>query len=131
METKKLLLTVTDREKQGWLDEESIKRFPKEELHAIDRLWRKYSGDRFGFSIQQKIYKSVGGTGRYDENIWLSFVEEVGWTKGGDWLYYSEINFDLNAPKAHLPVLLEPHIHFWLGGLFGNRLRLLLTRDDL
>ena len=31
-------------------------------LRVIDRLWTTYTGGRFGFSVQLKIYQDVGGT---------------------------------------------------------------------
>ncbi len=103
-ETALLVVTVAKREEDGWLDEEDIDNFPCEDLRTIDQLWVKYSNGRFGFSVQKRIYQSLGGTREYDEKIWDAFGDKVGWRKGGDWLKYKDITFDLKAPEAHLPI---------------------------
>ncbi|MBW4636498.1 MAG: GUN4 domain-containing protein [Iphinoe sp. HA4291-MV1] len=102
-ETGRVMLAVAGREKEGWLDIKSIDNFPCEDLHTIDQLWVKYSNGRFGFSVQKRIYQSLGGTEEYDREIWEAFGDAVGWRKGGEWLYYSNITFDLRAPQGHLP----------------------------
>jgi serine/threonine protein kinase len=114
-ETRREILAVAKREKEGWLDIESIDKFPYANLYIIDQLWLKYSKGRFGFSVQKRIYQSLGGTRFYDGEIWRAFGEKVGWRKGGDWfsklvskkegnwLYYTDITFDIQAPVGHLP----------------------------
>ena len=54
------MLKVARRVAAGWLREEDIEDFPCLDLQAIDCLWVKYSGDRFGFSVQCCIWESVG-----------------------------------------------------------------------
>ncbi|MEG4987482.1 serine/threonine-protein kinase [Microcoleus sp. BR0-C5] len=61
-ETARVMLKVAGREKEGGLNTESIDNFPCEDLRTIDQLWVKYSNGRFGFSVQKRIYKSLGGT---------------------------------------------------------------------
>ncbi|MFB2922542.1 protein kinase domain-containing protein [Aerosakkonema funiforme] len=66
-ETGRVMLKAAGREKEGWLDDESINKFPCTDLRTIDRLWVKYSKGRFGFSVQKRIWESVGGKpGEYD-----------------------------------------------------------------
>ncbi|MFM6508213.1 MAG: GUN4 domain-containing protein [Dolichospermum sp.] len=81
--------------------------FPCADLRTIDQLWVKYSDSRFGFSVQKRIYQGLGGTRQYNEDIWKKFGDKVGWRKGGNWLYYSDITFDKKAPEGHLPVIVE------------------------
>jgi hypothetical protein len=69
-ETARLMLAVAKREKEGWLDPESIDNFPCADLLTIDQLWVKYSNGRFGFSVQKQIYQSLGGTSEYNKKIW-------------------------------------------------------------
>ncbi|MEA5621301.1 serine/threonine-protein kinase [Cronbergia sp. UHCC 0137] len=102
-ETLRVMLAVAKREKEGWLDPNSIDNFPCEDLRTIDRLWVKYSNGHFGFSVQKRIYQSLGGTRYYSEKIWQAFGDKVGWRKGGSWLYYKGITFDKKAPEGHLP----------------------------
>ena len=102
-ETTRVMLAVAKREKVGWLDEGSIDNFPCEDLSIIDKLWVKYSDGKFGFSVQKRIWYGIGGTREYNREIWDKFGDKVGWRKGGDWLYYTDITFDKKAPEGHLP----------------------------
>jgi len=103
-ETIAVMLKATGREKEGWLNIESIETFPCADLRTIDRLWVKYSDGRFGFSVQKRIWESVGGKpDKYDYEIYKKFAEGVGWSVKGEWLTYSHISFSLNAHDGHLP----------------------------
>ncbi|MFM6337669.1 MAG: GUN4 domain-containing protein [Dolichospermum sp.] len=102
-ETRRVMLCVGEREREGWLNVESIDNFPCADLSIIDKLWVKYSDGKFGFSVQKRIYQGLGGTREYNQEIWLKFGDKVGWRKGGSWLYYSDITFDKKAPEGHLP----------------------------
>ncbi|MBC1195066.1 GUN4 domain-containing protein [Microcystis aeruginosa BLCCF158] len=91
-----------------WLvdEDEDIDNFPCEDLRTINQLWLHYSNGKFGFSVQKEIYESLGGTRKYDQELWLKFCDRVGWKKGGSWVNYSDLTFDLKlAPLAHLPML--------------------------
>ncbi|WP_377475171.1 MAG: serine/threonine-protein kinase [Microcoleus anatoxicus] len=102
-ETARVMLKVAGREKQEWLDTESIDKFPCEDLRTIDQLWVKYSNGRFGFSVQKRIYQSLGGTREYDDKIWEAFGDKVGWGKKNERLYYNDLTYSEKAPEAHLP----------------------------
>jgi eukaryotic-like serine/threonine-protein kinase len=106
-ETTKLMLEVANREKEGWLDVESINNFPCADLRTIDQLWVKYSDGHFGFSVQKRIWIDCGGKVDYETQKALS--DALGWRKDGSWLNYNNMKFTLNAPPGHLP----------LGGLVG------------
>ncbi|MEM9542723.1 MAG: GUN4 domain-containing protein [Cyanobacteria bacterium P01_E01_bin.42] len=110
-ETRKVMLQVAGREKEGWLNTDSIDNFPCEDLRAIDQIWVKYSNGRFGFSVQKRIYKEKGGTQNLDSSIWVKFCDRVGWRdeKTGTWLYYKDLIFNTSAPEGHLP--------FWRGSV--------------
>ena len=102
-ETARVMLKVAGREEQGWLDTQSIDNFPCEDLRTIDQLWVKYSNGRFGFSVQKRIYQSLGGTSEYDMEIWEKWIDRVGWRKNSEWLCYEDLTFSETAPEAHLP----------------------------
>jgi len=102
-ETTQVMLAVAKREYLGSLDFNSINNFPCEDLHTIDKLWVKYSNERFGFSIQKRIYQNVGGTKKHNSIITQAFGYAVGWKTATEWFYYGDITFDINAPKGHLP----------------------------
>ncbi|WP_247650181.1 GUN4 domain-containing protein, partial [Cylindrospermopsis raciborskii] len=67
LETTKIMLKVANREREGWLRREDAEKFPCKELGIIDQLWLKYSRGKFGISVQQQIYQSLGGTKAYNQ----------------------------------------------------------------
>ena len=121
-ETANIMLKIMHRESQGWLDDDDCKNFPPDELKIIDQLWVKHSNGHFGFSVQKEIFTSakVGGkVGEYDYSTWCKFGEEVGWRKGGSWVSYSELSFDIRSNKGHLPYGVVGFVVFW--GVVSSR----------
>jgi serine protease Do len=110
-ETTNKMLEVTGREKEGWLTYEDVENFSCPDLRAMDRVWVKYSDGRFGFSVQKRIYQSLGGRLGHPKpphpKEWAAYGEAIGWKQRGEkgeWLSYSQLTFNTNAPSAHLPV---------------------------
>jgi hypothetical protein len=114
-ETVNLMLQITNRENPGWLDLDSLQNFPIEHLETIDKLWLKYSDERFGFSVQKRVFEEVG-------KDYVKLGDRLGWRRGGEWLYYRDLTFDLCAPIGHLPLIPFP-IWSWhpLWGFLGAR----------
>ena len=102
-ETKNKMLEVAGRTKDSWLRREDIDRFTCEDLRTIDQLWVKYSNGRFGFSVQKRIYESLGGSREYDSKIWGAFCDRVGWRVNSEWIEYYYLKFNTKAPIGHLP----------------------------
>lgn len=137
-ETVAVMLKAANREQERYLQIESIEKFPCTDLRTIDQLWVKYSNGRFGFSVQKRIWESVGGKpGEYDYEILKKFGDRVGWLKWENkWLglrikelwvsRYDEFTFHLNAPQGHLP-----SYEWKLIGRMERRRILLLSRRDL
>ncbi|MDJ0575149.1 MAG: GUN4 domain-containing protein [Xenococcaceae cyanobacterium MO_234.B1] len=123
-ETADKMLEVANREEQGWLDVEDIDNFPCEDLRTIDQLWVYYSNGCFGFSVQKEIYIGLGGTREYSEKVWENFGGQVGWQKRGQWLYYSDLTYELRdtTPKGHLPIMFQVRFSLRLryGALFSR-----------
>ncbi|WP_293128219.1 serine/threonine-protein kinase [Microcoleus sp. bin38.metabat.b11b12b14.051] len=118
-ETERVMLKVAGREKEGWLEEKHMDNFPCEDLRTIDQLWVKYSNGRFGFSVQKRIYQSLGGTREYNTEVWEKYGDKVGWRKKNSWLYYNDLTFSEKAPEAHLPALWAgPRCLSWRGGVW-------------
>ncbi len=92
-ETFEVMLQAANRVSKGALDVKDIDNFPCEDLRTIDQLWIKYSNGRFGFSVQKKIYMDrLGGTRKYNQEIWYEFCAQVGWRKGDSYLWsYSDL----------------------------------------
>ncbi len=104
-ETSDKMLAVIGKENWGDGNTEDIEKFPCTDLRTIDRLWVKYSNGRFGFSVQKRIWQSVGGQDVYDCNIYEKFSDTVGWRDNREWLLdYQKFTFRLNAPQGHLPL---------------------------
>lgn len=141
-ETAHAMLRVTGREKEGWLDVGSVQFFPRKDLQTIDSLWRTASNGHFGFSVQKRIYKSLGGTRTYDRELWEKFCSTVGWRQNGKWKEYEELNFTIKgfSPQGHLPTSIR-WLELWMGsgvallshvyGKFSNIGSYFLTRPDL
>lgn len=102
-ETATLMLKASRRE--GWLRVVDIERFPVQELRTIDRLWREYSCDRFGLSVQKRIWQSIRDTHHTEWKAWCCFGDQVGWRIKGNWLSHSSLNFTSQAPAGELPAL--------------------------
>lgn len=95
LETRRLILQIAGRTKQGNLNVKSINSFPCSSLSIINNLWMKYSQGHFGFSVQKEIYLNC--------KSFINFAKEVNWYVDDIWLNHNDYIFDLSAPKGHLP----------------------------
>ncbi len=102
-ETAALMLKASGRE--GWLRVADIETFPAQELRTIDQLWREYSSDRFGLSMQKRIWQNVVDTHKTAWKAWCCFGDKIGWRVKGNWLAHSSLNFTPQAPEGELPSL--------------------------
>ncbi|WP_445175916.1 GUN4 domain-containing protein [Microcoleus sp.] len=102
-ETRNKMLEAAGRTEDRWLRTQDMYRFPCEDLRTIDQLWVKYSNGCFGFSVQKRIYESLGGSREFDRKIWEAFGDRVGWRVNNTWLYYNDLKFYTLAPGGHLP----------------------------
>jgi hypothetical protein len=112
-ETANVMLEVAGQKDRGYLDPEDIEKFHCEDLRIIDQLWVKFSGGRFGFSVQKQIYLETGNKpdGQYREKEYERFGDRIKWCVKNNWLNYDELTFSVNeAPKGHLPM-----VWLWLG----------------
>jgi GUN4-like/DnaJ domain len=107
-ETKRLLLELAGREKEGWLLSNDVRIISPQALSIIDQLWVKYSNGRFGFSVQSKIWRMLGC--KSSDNISIQTISEntfgqsVQWRVGSRWLSpYDSFNYDLQSPEGSLP----------------------------
>ncbi|WP_375327785.1 GUN4 domain-containing protein [Microcystis sp. BLCC-F210] len=118
-ETLAMMFKIMNKSRRSdYLGERDFLNFPHIELEIIDRLWRKYSGGKFGFSVQKKIWIDCGGeaycvddqtglSGGYDADTFLKFGEKLGWRHeihGKSW-YFDLTNNLIEAPQGHRPCL--------------------------
>ena len=81
-----------------WIYFTEIDKFPIVDLQTIDNLWRIHSEGKFGFSVQRKIWLSLG---KDYAKLW----EKIDWKKGNTWTRYPNgFTWDLTAPQGHLPL---------------------------
>ncbi|MEA5509557.1 GUN4 domain-containing protein [Crocosphaera sp. UHCC 0190] len=105
--TYDLIVMAGDRDHSGGITSTELEDIACEDLQTIDRLWLEYSQGKFGFSVQKRIYETVGNFAQVDVNAYRQFAQIVGWKKAsndnGGYYLYDELNFSLNAPSGHLP----------------------------
>ena len=83
---------------RGWLYFTEVKSIPINDLQTINQLWIVYSEGKFGFSVQRKIWLSLG-------KGWEKFWLKIGWKKSGSFTRYpNEFVWSLDAPRGHLPL---------------------------
>lgn len=94
-------------QKRGYVFFSEVQFILSEDLRAIDQLWRKYSGDRFGYSVQKRLWEK-------SRRDFTRFFIRVGWMKKLDteveqYNYRSfpdEFVWQLkdDTPEGHLPL---------------------------
>lgn len=81
-----------------WIYFTEVDQFPVEDLQTIDALWQVHSEGRFGFSVQRRLWLSVGKN-------WDKLWPKIGWKDGINWTRYPQgFTWDLSAPQGHLPL---------------------------
>lgn len=82
-----------------------------EVIDEIDRLWMDYSAGKFGIKGQAKIYRDLEGTKSYNEEVWNSFGDLIGWTAGGKWLAVNEVAYHATNESLAFtfPILIYNH----------------------
>ena len=112
--TRRLLYEAAGREDQGWLTPESIKAIPCQDLKIMDSLWRRYSNNRFGFSVQYNIFQQTGNRPGIlrSTDAYEAFGEAIGWRhdspegEGREWIFFKQaLDYSVEAPAGHLPNL--------------------------
>ncbi|MBE9139165.1 GUN4 N-terminal ARM-like repeat domain-containing protein [Nodosilinea sp. LEGE 07088] len=85
-------------EKRKWVYFTEVEQFPVVDLQTIDRLWLAYSEGKFGFSVQRRIWLSLGQN-------WDKLWPRLAWKDDNIWTRYpGGFVWDLSAPDGHLPL---------------------------
>ena len=101
--TLKIMLNISNRRLQGWLDADSLSDFPSRDLEVIDRLWVTASAGRFGFSVQKRIWEQCGRPMAFTPN-WKKCLNSFGWYKSDEPLRYKDLKFSItDSPHGELP----------------------------
>ncbi|KAF5730414.1 Tetrapyrrole-binding family protein [Tripterygium wilfordii] len=109
-ETRRLLIVLAGEaaQKRGYVFFSEVQFISESDLKTIDSLWRQYSNNRFGYSVQRKIWSKVN-------EDFTKFFLKVGWMKKLDteveqYNYRSfptEFTWELKddtPPEGHLPL---------------------------
>lgn len=96
LETWKILCIVLGKPMGTTIASSEINLISCEVLLQIDKLWDIASNNRFSFSIQSKIFESVG-------KDYVSFCDRVKWQSYNSPSYHQSLNFSKNAVTGHLP----------------------------
>lgn len=98
--TQKLCELAGERAMQRkWVYFTEVDQFSVADLQTIDKLWRLYSEDKFGWSKQHELWMRLGQDW---DRLWSQLVwksDEGKWTR-----YPGEFIWDLSAPVGHLPL---------------------------
>lgn len=105
-ETLKVMLEICGQGSQEQITPDDILQFPCSSIQLIDQLWVKYSAGRFGFSVQNRIYRDLGGSDditRIDMDLLHKVGERLGAIQNNQWISYDELDFSLSAPEGCFP----------------------------
>ncbi|PZD73297.1 Ycf53-like protein [Acaryochloris thomasi RCC1774] len=98
---------------------DDIRKFPCGQLQVLDQLWQTYSDERFGFSVQLRIYQELGGTLdttiAQDQTLVEKWGDRLGWREGDRWRKCHELDFSLEAP-------LGCHPSGWWNSPYGSKM---------
>lgn len=101
-ETRRLLIEIAGDEAQlrEWVYFSEVKFIPVKDMLTLDRLWRAYSRDRFGFSVQRALWIA-------SKRQWGPFFKRINWVQGENNAYRkwpNEFIYKPEAEKGHLPL---------------------------
>ncbi|KAL3908528.1 MAG: hypothetical protein SGPRY_009760 [Prymnesium sp.] len=92
---------------RGYVYFTEVAKLPEEDMATIERLWRAYSGNKFGYCVQREVFNSKKVARNFEK-----FFDRIGW-KNPDgtllrWLPEAkndEFVYDVEkAEKGHLPL---------------------------
>jgi hypothetical protein len=105
-ETARLMLKAVGRDFESSFERDELSKIPCSVLSTLDKIWLFASQGRFGFTVQKKIWESVGGSPTTDDTETAErFGDRIGQYANGNWVYYDDLTFNGSAPVGHLPAL--------------------------
>nr|XP_043609863.1 tetrapyrrole-binding protein, chloroplastic [Erigeron canadensis] len=108
-ETRRLLIALAGEAavKRGYVFFSEVQFISETDLKQIDELWTKFSNNKFGYSVQKKLFDK-------SDNDFTRFFIKVGWMKKLDTevvqynyrAFPDEFIWELNeeTPEGHLPL---------------------------
>ncbi|MEM8778085.1 MAG: GUN4 domain-containing protein [Cyanobacteria bacterium P01_G01_bin.49] len=118
-ETSRLILVISGETDIELLRPDKVENLDCSELQVIDRLWLNHSSNRFGFSVQVKIYQELGGSIetiiKQDQTIVERWGDRLEWRKDGKWRKCSDLEYSPKAPNGGLPAQ-------WWNSPYGSKM---------
>ena len=105
--TRDLLITLAGPGSEGrkFVYFTEVAKIPNDDLAVIENLWQKYSGGRYGYSIQRKQWAKAGDFDAFCDKIgWLKLADDGETMRKLRWFGQSEFTYDLTGPLGHLPL---------------------------
>ncbi|KAL2530072.1 Tetrapyrrole-binding protein [Forsythia ovata] len=109
-ETRRLIIVLAGEaaQKRGYVFFSEVKFIQESDLKTIDELWKQYSDNKFGYSVQKKIWEK-------SDRDFTKFFIKVGWMKKLEASEVEQFNYrsfptefiwemDENTPEGHLPL---------------------------
>lgn len=94
--TWNLIRQLLGKPPQSYVFSGELHRLPCHDLRRIDQLWRQFSRNRFGFTVQAQLYQKVG-------QDYGQFCDRVGWPHNNLDDHRQPWQFKAAAPMGHLP----------------------------
>jgi hypothetical protein len=108
-ETVHVIMQEAGKSDREDLTPDAVKLFPCSVLQVIDRLWTNYTGGRFGFSVQLRLYQEVGGTLEtaiaQDADVLRKLGDKVGWRENSQWKTVDQAAHQMTDPVGCYPVV--------------------------
>lgn len=106
-ETIRIMQEIVGNDRGTVCTPEDIAHFCGNGTRILDRLWRKHSQNRFGFSIQLSLYQDMGGNidtlRGYNNEILNRLGDKLGWHQNKRWLDFDEFDYTGELPVGSLP----------------------------
>lgn len=105
-ETRALLIKLAGEGAvdRGWVYFLEVKSIPVEDMKTIDQLWKAYSNDKFGYSVQRRIWER-------EDRQWDRLLDKIGWMRpssSGQELIFrrwpDQFTYNSSAVTGHLPL---------------------------
>ena len=97
-ETWNIFCKIVGKPEKTCIEAKELQKINYSDFHIIDWLWRKYSQEKFGFTIQFKIFQDVN-----NDND--DFREKVDWFEAFNQELYNKKEFNLSLSKGYLPYI--------------------------
>lgn len=97
-ETWNIFCRIVGKPEKTCIEAKELQKISYSDFHIIDWLWRKYSQEKFGFTIQFQIFQDVNN----DED---DFREKVDWFEAFSQELYGKKEFNLSLSKGYLPYI--------------------------